>query len=477
MIDRRRFLATGAALSALPFVPLDGAMSQTPSVAALRIVKRSIDVDGRSASVFGLLGPNGRPGLSFAAGERFAVRLVNETKEATIIHWHGLTPPWQQDGVADFPLPLIGAGATRNFDFPLQSAGTNWMHAHTLQEQTLLAAPLIIKESTSSDEQDVVVLLHDFSFKSPEELLEGLTQKTGQMGGGSRPNGMGSMGGMAGMNHGGMPGPSTAMDVNDIDYDAYLANDRTLNDPETIRVEKGGRVRLRVINGATATVFTLDLGALQGELVAVDGQLVKPVRGRRFPVAMGQRLDVRLALPSGAGSYPILFLREGALERAGIVLATQNAPVAKLAAVADSAGPVMSLDLEAALSPATSLAVRSAEQRVAVDLVGGMMGYQWGLRGLEQPLLVEVGQRIEVTMTNRSMMGHPMHLHGHHFQVVAINGRRIAGAVRDTVHLPPMTSVTIAFDADNAGKWAFHCHHLYHMAAGMMGFVHYAGVG
>jgi FtsP/CotA-like multicopper oxidase with cupredoxin domain len=475
MIDRRRFLATGVALSVLPFIPLDRAMSQTPPVAALRIVKRAIDVNGKSASVFGLLGPDGRPGLSFAAGERFAVRLVNETKEATIIHWHGLTPPWQQDGVADFPLPLIGAGATRNFDFPLQNAGTNWMHAHTLQEQTLLAAPLIIKESTSSDEQDVVVLLHDFSFKSPEELLEGLTQKGGQMGGGSS-----GQGGMVGMNHGGMGGMSgsgVAMDVNDIDYDAYLANDRTLNDPETIRVEKGGRVRLRVINGATATVFTLDLGALPGELVAVDGQPVRPVRSRRFPLAMGQRLDVRLPLPSGAGSYPILFLREGARERAGVVLATQDAPVAKLAPTADATGPVMSLDLEAALLPATSLAVRSAEQRVTVDLVGGMMGYQWGLRGLEQPLVVKTGQRVEVTMANRSMMGHPMHLHGHHFEVVAINGRRVAGAVRDTVHLPPMTSVTIAFDADNAGKWAFHCHHLYHMATGMMGFVHYAEVG
>jgi FtsP/CotA-like multicopper oxidase with cupredoxin domain len=203
MIDRRRFLATGVALSVLPFIPLDRAMSQTPPVVALRIVKRAIDVNGKFASVFGLLGPDGRPGLSFAAGERFAVRLVNETKEATIIHWHGLTPPWQQDGVADFPLPLIGAGATRNFDFALQSAGTNWMHAHTLQEQTLLAAPLIIKESTSSDEQDVVVLLHDFSFKSPEELLEGLTQKGGHMSGGSS-----GQGGMARMNHGGMGGMS-----------------------------------------------------------------------------------------------------------------------------------------------------------------------------------------------------------------------------------------------------------------------------
>jgi len=75
------------------------------------------------------------------------------------------------------------------------------------------------------------------------------------------------------------------------------------------------------------------------------------------------------------------------------------------------------------------------------------------------------------------MMSHPMHLHGHHFQVVGIGDRRFAGALRDTVLLTPMASVTIAFDADNPGRWAFHCHHLYHMATGMMSTLAYEGIG
>jgi FtsP/CotA-like multicopper oxidase with cupredoxin domain len=83
-------------------------------------------------------------------------------------------------------------------------------------------------------------------------------------------------------------------------------------------------------------------------------------------------------------------------------------------------------------------------------------------------LPVRAGDRVEVTMTNQSMMGHPMHLHGHHFQVVAIDGRRLNGAMRDTVWVPPMRTVSVAFDANNPGRWAFHCHHLYHMASGMM---------
>jgi FtsP/CotA-like multicopper oxidase with cupredoxin domain len=73
------------------------------------------------------------------------------------------------------------------------------------------------------------------------------------------------------------------------------------------------------------------------------------------------------------------------------------------------------------------------------------------------------------------MMGHPMHLHGHHFQVIEVDGRRMQGAVRDTVWLPPQRAITVAFDANNPGEWGFHCHHLYHMATGMMTTVRYAG--
>jgi FtsP/CotA-like multicopper oxidase with cupredoxin domain len=71
-------------------------------------------------------------------------------------------------------------------------------------------------------------------------------------------------------------------------------------------------------------------------------------------------------------------------------------------------------------------------------------------------------------MVNHSTMAHPMHLHGHAFQVNALNGVSLAGALRDTVLVPPMGSVIVAFDADNPGRWAFHSHILYHMMTGML---------
>ena len=422
---------------------------------ALRIVSRSLEINKRPAKVFGLIDAQGRAGLTFSEGETFKVGLVNEINEPTTIHWHGLRATYEQDGVPDMPLPLLNAGQSRDYDFPVGPAGTHWMHAHTLQEQNLLAAPLVVqnRRSNEMDEQEVVVLLHDFSFTPASELLAGLKRPSGHN----------------------MHDAQSAMSLNDIDYDAYLANDRTLDDPEVVKVESGGRVRLRIINGATATIFTIDTGEIEGELVAVDGKDVEPLRGRRFPMAMGQRIDVRLQLPIVAKPYPILALREGALERTGIILAPPGARIGKLSNLGDAKGPAMAFDLEARLKAIAPLAVRSADRTLQVKLSGGMRGYAWGMTGAS-PFIVRKGERVHVTMRNDSMMAHPMHLHGHHFQLIGINAKPVSGAVRDTAHIPPMTSVTIAFDADNPGKWAFHCHHLYHMASGMMAMLAYEGI-
>ncbi|RUX25259.1 multicopper oxidase family protein [Mesorhizobium sp. M7A.F.Ca.US.011.01.1.1] len=456
----------GAAAFAIPSSLLSAASASQLGGQPLGISRRTIEVNGKAASVFGLQSADGAPGLRLRAGDAFNVLLRNETAEPTIIHWHGLTAPWPSDGVADAPLPLIGARADRSFDFPVGEPGTFWMHAHTLQEQLLLAAPLIVADPADDarDEQEVVILLHDFSFSSPEELLAGLQGKNSDgsmaMGGMDMSGSDGNT--MAGMNDGGM-----ATDINDIEYDAYLANDRSLNDPEIVPVERGGRVRVRIINGATATAFTMDLGELEGELIAVDGQPVEPVRGRRFPLTMGQRIDVRLRLPRELNSYPILALREGSKEQTGIILRPAGAAVAKLRTAADVDAPVLDLALEAQLRAMAPLASRPAEKTFEMALTGDMAAYRWGLE-TSAPILVDKGDRVEATLRNDTMMAHPMHLHGHRFQVVAIDGQRFRGAVRDTVLVPPMRSVTIAVDAGNPGKWAFHCHHLYHMASGMM---------
>ncbi len=504
---RRQFLATAASAAALgglcALVPAAARrafaadVSIEPAPTRLVVERRVLEVMGKPATVFGIRQPDGTSGLVLDAGQRFLVDLENQAGEDTVIHWHGMTPPYAQDGVADANRPVVAAGTVERYDFAPRS-GTHWMHAHHgLQEQRLMAAPLVVRtaEDRRADVQEVTVLLHDFTFKDPAELLAGLAgggaiAHGGHGGhGGHEGHGM-SMPGMDmpaskpfAMNHDAHQGhgntmPSSSMsggapmDLNDIEYDAYLANDRTLDDPQLVQVERGGRVRLRLINGATSTAFHIDLGGLEGTVVAADGNPVKPVTGRRFGMVMGQRLDILVQLPPSGGAFPVLAQREGDRQRTGIILATPGAAVAKVAALAtDTAGPV-DLSLEQSLSAAEPLAARDPAGRFRVRLTGSMMPYAWTIDdrpfGRHVPLAVPKGQRVLVEMVNASGMAHPMHLHGHHFQVVALNGTPANGAVRDTVLVPLNGSVTVAFDADNPGRWPLHCHNLMHMATGMM---------
>jgi FtsP/CotA-like multicopper oxidase with cupredoxin domain len=454
---------------------------------ALDVTTRTIEVNGKAVKAYALVDGSGVPGLGFTQGDAFKVRLNNRLSEPTLVHWHGLTPPSAQDGVPALSQDPIAAGASYDYDFPLKTPGTYWMHSHfsLAQTQKLLSAPLIIRtpEDVKRDEQEIVVRLNDFTFRDPDEILARLKGKgtTGEAT--SAASKMGSMpmpggGAMKMETSKKASGMAMAMDVNDIDLDAYLANDRTLADPEVFRVERGGRVRLRIINMADSTNFIIDLGALGGELIAVDGAPNVPLRGAKFPLAMAQRLDIRVQLPADGGAFPILALREGDTARTGVVLATKEANIARIAPISPAKTGLVGLDLEAKLAALEPLSARPADRTTEVLLGGDMANYIWTMNGevygKNKPIPVAAGERVELVMKNATMMSHPMHLHGTVFEVVAINGRRFRGARRDTVIVPPMASVTIAFDADNPGKWAFHCHNGYHQEAGMMTSVEYA---
>lgn len=492
ILNRRRFLTSSLAIAGSLSAAARGLTR--PAVASplplpLTAVRRNLDVNGKPASVFGLLGPDGAPGLAIDAGQRFTVTLQNRSGEDTIIHWHGQTPPNPQDGVAETGSDVIRVGAASRYDFAARP-GTHWMHSHHgLQEQALMAAPLIVrsKADLSFDAQEVTLLLHDFSFREPAELLNGVMKASASHGGGMNMSGMSmpDMPGMSNMGTADMPGMSMSgpgADLNDVDYDAYLANDRTLADPLVVRTERGGRVRLRLINGATSTAFWIDLGGIEATVLAVDGNAVQPITARRFPMAQGQRLDLMIVMPAGGGIVPVLAQREGDQARTGIILASPGAYVPRIAETADTLADAIDLSLERRLSATEPLAIREADTRYQVVLSGSMNPYEWLIDGRTWPnheaLRVKQGQRVAIEMVNHSMMAHPMHLHGHHFQVVALNGHPVRGAMRDTVLVPPhMGRVTIAFDADNPGRWVFHCHNLLHMATGMMTEVAYDDLG
>jgi FtsP/CotA-like multicopper oxidase with cupredoxin domain len=451
-ISRRGFLAGSAAL-ALPGI----AQAEVPTIT---IGTRILEVNGKAAKVFGITGPDGKQGLQMVFGERFLFNLKNDLDEETAIHWHGLTPPTAQDGVPMLSANALKPGEIRDYDFENRKAGTHWMHSHLgLQEQRLLAAPLIVRETAKPffDEQEHVILLHDFTFRDPQEILDGLKGGSGHM-----------MKGMPGMVMG-----------SDIMFDAMLANDRTLNDPEIVRAEPGGNLHLRIINGCAATNMWIDLGTLEGTLVAVDGNSVLPLKASRIPLAIAQRADIRLKLPAGSGSWPILFQAEGDTLRSGIIVQAGTGHIEKLAD-RGTAGAALDVEMEAKLQSLAQVLDEPVSHSELVTLTGDDQTYSWGFNG--RPMMmhevlfrVREGERVELTLHNLTGMAHPMHLHGHYFKVVGLGATRIKGAVRDTILVLPDTSVTLQFDANNPGNWAFHCHHLYHMNSGMMAAMAYQG--
>jgi FtsP/CotA-like multicopper oxidase with cupredoxin domain len=484
MLSRRTFLLSAIATSAATTLARSQAepranvdASNAPQT-VLRLERRSLEVNGKPASVFAISQPDGTSGIVTRSGARFRVRVENGIGEPSLIHWHGLTPPWQQDGVPGVSGPPIPAGESADYDFPLRFGGTFWMHSHQgLQEQLLMAAPLIIHDQRDRpDQQEVVLMLADFTFTPPEEVFAAL-RKGSKMPAMAGAASAGSAA-MEGSKSAGMTMAAAKPDLNDVKYDAFLANDRTLGDPEVVKVEPGGRVLLRIINSSSMSAFHIELGELQGELIAVDGFEVAPVSGKRFPIAVAQRLDIRLAIPGGAATYPVLAVLEGGNKQTGIVLRAGNAAVARIADTAAMASSALTLDLERRLRAIAPLEPRKADRRHTLNLTGNMASYIWSLNNVAwtketPPLPIAQGERVELLFVNQTPMSHPMHLHGHEFQVVEINDQRFSGAVRDTVLVPPGHRVVVAFDANNPGLWALHCHLLYHLGAGMFTTLRY----
>ncbi|MDB5684772.1 MAG: copper resistance system multicopper oxidase [Sphingomonas bacterium] len=115
--------------------------------------------------------------------------------------------------------------------------------------------------------------------------------------------------------------------------------------------------------------------------------------------------------------------------------------------------------------------VRAPERSIDIHLTGNMERYMWSFDGVKlsdarEPIAFAKGERVRVNLINDTMMGHPLHLHGHFFELVTGHGDHAPR--KHTVLVQPGGIVTFDVTADAEGDWAFHCHMLYHMHAGMM---------
>jgi len=409
-------------------------------------------------------------------------------REPTSIHWHGILLAALMDGVpyvSQEPIPPNGKMA---YKFPLKQSGTYWMHSHFgLQEQVLNSAPLILlsEEQKAKADEQYVVLLSDFSFKPPEQILKDLK------------GGMKGIKSMSGMNE--MPEKDKLISQKwddaaqrfvpariegsrpdtDVKYDALIANRRTLEDPQVFRVNPGRTVLLRMIAASCATNFFVNTGALAAEITAVDGKDVVPLSGNFFQLGIAQRIDLLVKIPEKGGVFPILAQGEGTKQQCGVILATEGQTATKLPTEAGDATAGLDNTQELRLIARNPLPEKPVNRSLPCVLGGNMANYEWTINGLAYPndksLEVKEGERVEILFRNETAMSHPMHLHGHDVQVIEIDGKKVNGALRDTLIVPTKSAIKVIFDANNPGIWAFHCHLLYHQAAGMFTVLRYEG--
>src|SRR5215475_5720697 len=283
------------------------ALADTSEPVRLFIKEVPLKVLGKELSVIAIEQADGTQGYSPEKADGFHVEVVNKLKVPTSIHWHGLILPNLMDGVPFVTQDPIQPGKSFRYDFLLKQSGTYWMHSHYgLQEQVYNSAPLVIwtPEERAKAERQVVVMFSDFSFMPPEQILKGLkngmqtpNMKKDRPGKKSESSNSGKMSGSVGESSPAevvgqkwddqnqrlvrtvLRAPDAEIDVK---YDALLANRRTLDDPEIISVRAGESVLLRFIAASSNQNFYVDTGALEADILAVDGKAVGPIKGNFF---------------------------------------------------------------------------------------------------------------------------------------------------------------------------------------------------
>jgi len=433
-----------------------------------------IDLAGKQASTWAFNGTTPHAELRATAGDVISARVENQLPSPTTIHWHGLALRNDMDGVPGLTRQAIPANGVFTYRFTAPDPGTYWFHPHVgVQLDRGLYGPLIIedpKEPLSYD-AEVVLVLDDWTdgvSKSPDEVLADL-----------RKMGMRNMGSMSSMD--GMSPNSTGMgisgdkplgeDTGDVTYPLHLINGRPPKDPAVVATKPGTRIRLRIINAASDTAYRFAIGGHKLNVVHTDGYPVDPVTTDALIIGMGERYDILIDASDGA--FPVLAKPEGKPGGPAFAILRTSGSATPLPAAKELNGQLLSYN-QLAPTVDVRLGSKTADRVLKVDLTMKDEGRQWLINGKPYPdnkyLDVKTDERVQLDFVNRTMMFHPMHVHGHTFALLK-DGQ--PGLRKDTINVLPMQRLSVVLDADNPGQWLVHCHNTYHGELGMMSVLSY----
>ncbi len=396
------------------------------------------------------------PTLRVRAGDVVEVSLHNQLPEGTTLHWHGLAVPNGEDGVAGVTQDPVPPGDSVTYRFLASNPGTFWYHSHqdsaSQVDRGLYGALVVDPRDPSRDATDTALVYDEW----PLALEE------------ASP-----------------PPPNDYSWVADV---TFSVNGKTGAAIEPVRVRPGQLARLRLVNAGYFSHF-IYLDEAPWRVVALDGHEVTdgPATDEAVAVGPGERVDVEFTAPD----HPMwLRLLDGMPPAADIIV-----PVVPEGAVVPVAGPafarrgIVDLATYPARASDSPWPVGGVAKRIfTLNLSQAAAGHPtpsldqtlYEINGKQFPntgtLDVAPGDLVQITFVNHTRMDHPMHLHGHFFQLLAIDGRPPAGViVKDTVVVGAGQTVSIGFRADNPGWWMLHCHELYHARGGMMVLLRYLG--
>ncbi|EGX61077.1 putative multicopper oxidase [Streptomyces zinciresistens K42] len=443
--------------------------------------------------------------IRLSVGDTLVAELSNQLPDRTTtsIHWHGIALRNDMDGVPPLTQTAVRAGSTFTYRFIADAPGTYFFHPHVgVQLDRGLYAPLIVEDpkETLDYDDEWVVLLDDWVdgvTGTPDEVFAELKQGMGgmDMGSSSSSSSGDDMGDMGGMDMGDSASPSASAssggmsmgkfmlmgaesdllggDAGDVKYPHHLINGRVATDPDVHTGKPGKKVRLRIINAGSDTAYRVALGDHKLTITHTDGFPVQHQEVDALLVGMGERYDVLVTLDDGV--FPLVALAEG-----------KNANGLALVRTGSGSKPsatVRPKELDGMIMTASQLRatddvrLKSAKTDVThqIKLTGGMDKYNWAINGKPfdmmdpgaNPIVIEEGRRVRLDFVNDTDMWHPMHLHGHTYQIGAFGPRK------DTAIVLPKKKLSVFFDADNPGQWMLHCHNAYHGEAGMMANVAY----
>lgn len=414
-------------------------------------------------------------------GEKVTIHLKNELPEPVSIHWHGMTVPNEMDGIPGVTQNAVKPGETFTYEFTAAHPGTNMYHTHQDSVNQIdkgLYGSIIVEPKEPTYNRDYTIMLDEWVSKQESAAT------AGDMGGMDHSN-------MGNMNHGtdtsnqnNMHG-STSM-VHDMSmYDVFTMNGKSGDLIEPLNVIEGETVRIRLANIGYLS-HNIHLHGHKYKIVAIDGQELnepKEIKDEVIAIAPGERYDIEFIADNpgnwfleehgdsaGTAGMKTMIQYEGISDFTDKSNQNETLPLFSFANYGGTKNGEFTLD-------------QKYDVEYTMDLNGNTMDNVWTINGKSFPnidgLNVKEGNLVKVKLMNNSPAGndHPMHLHGHSFQVLSKNGKPLTGSpvIKDTINVKPGEEYVVAFKANNPGNWLFHCHDLHHATAGMVDIVKYEG--